>query len=676
MRFYEITGTVKGFEEGLLEEGERVALGLHVFSDDLRFRVKARTEDFNARMTGRFIVVSELSASKVTTCLLTQDELDPIKMGRDYLNALGIKGGKMGASELTFSDYRRLLRRSSRYDVIDDDDVVLDRFNLHQLVHSYSRIKFEESILAPLSNKLMDSQCRQLLTSNDLRQELIRIRASRSIEGIEGHPVHYLVKASDEKAREQSSDILLGSLMKSGRLKTRRFCTIALSENPCSSCGSIEDLFAMSNGGVIVIDVDKNLDLESNCADATFGMIDKICTCARMFRNSVLTVWRFPVDCSQVRSYLFERMGAMSFVELGEEAAAVPRAKRMLAHFARACNLEPDEGLFEKLEKSETYLTAELRSMFEEWQSRKLKTDVYPQYASFETVGAVEAQKDSRGSAHEELMSLVGLADAKRVINGAIDFRRIQRFLLSKDVMRERPSYHMLFTGNPGSAKTTVARLFGRIMRENELLESGHILEVGRADLVGKYVGHTAPLVKKCFERAKGGVLFVDEAYSLIDDRDGCFGDEAINTIVQEMENNRDSVVVVFAGYPDKMQQFLQKNPGLGSRISFHVDFPDYSTEELCEISSVISAKKGLRLSSGAREKLAKLFDAARTESDFGNGRYVRSVVEKAMMAQATRLASGDLTALKKSDYCTILADDIEMPKKTLTTQRKIGFCA
>lgn len=676
MRFYKITAAVKGFEEGLLEEGEKVALGRFSSCDNLRFRMKTGTEDFNEKMTGCFISVSELSESEVVACLLAQDEIDPVKLGRDYLPSVGVKGEKVEASELTFSDYRRLLQKSDRYDVIDDDDIVLNRFKLYQLVRSCSSVNFEEGILAPLSNKSMDSLCCQLLTSNDLKQELIRIRASRGIEGIEGHPVHYLVKTSDEKTREQSSNVLLGGLMKSGRLKTRRFCTIALSENPRPSRSSIEDLFAMSNGGVIVIDVDKDLNLESGRADATFETIDKICTCARVFRNSVLTVWHLPVDCNQVRSYLFERMGTMSFVELDEEAAAVPRAKRVLKHFARTCNLESDERLFEKLEKDETYLTAELRTMFEEWQSKKLKTDVYPQYASFETVGAVEAQKGSRGNAHEELMSLVGLADAKRVINGAIDFHRIQRFLLSKDVMRERPSYHMLFTGNPGSAKTTVARLFGRIMRENELLESGHIVEVGRADLVGKYVGHTAPLVKKCFERAKGGVLFIDEAYSLVDDRDGCFGDEAINTIVQEMENNRDSVAVVFAGYPDKMQQFLQKNPGLGSRISFHVDFPDYSTEELCEIALLISTKKGLRLSSGAQEKLAKLFDAARTESDFGNGRYVRSVIEKAMMVQATRLASGDLTALKKSDYCTILADDIEMPKKTLTTQRKIGFCA
>ena len=119
-------------------------------------------------------------------------------------------------------------------------------------------------------------------------------------------------------------------------------------------------------------------------------------------------------------------------------------------------------------------------------------------------------------------------------------------------------------------------------MKENRLLSKGNLIEVGRGDLIGKYVGWTAPMIQKKFKQAEGGVLFIDEAYSLVDDRDGSYGDEAINTIVQEMENHRDNVVVIFAGYPDKMESFLQKNPGLRSRIAFHVPFDDYSTEELC----------------------------------------------------------------------------------------------
>jgi SpoVK/Ycf46/Vps4 family AAA+-type ATPase len=167
---------------------------------------------------------------------------------------------------------------------------------------------------------------------------------------------------------------------------------------------------------------------------------------------------------------------------------------------------------------------------------------------------------------------------------------------------------HMVFTGNPGTAKTTVARLFARIMRENGLLSRGHLVEVGRSDLVGKYVGWTAPAVQKKFKEASGGVLFIDEEYSLATENAGSFGEEAINTIVQEMENRRDELVVIFAGYPDEMEKFLQSNPGLRSRIAFHVPFADYGTEELCQIAKYQASKLELRLTDDAVEKVSEFY--------------------------------------------------------------------
>lgn len=172
----------------------------------------------------------------------------------------------------------------------------------------------------------------------------------------------------------------------------------------------------------------------------------------------------------------------------------------------------------------------------------------------------------------------------------------MQKLYEEKGVKWDHPAMHMIFSGNPGTAKTTVARLFARIMRENGLLSKGQLVEVSRGDLVGKYVGWTAPTIQAKFKAAIGSVLFIDEAYSLVDDRDGSFGDEAINTIVQEMENHRADVVVIFAGYPDKMEGFLAKNPGLRSRIAFHVPFADYTSGELCEIAQLISQKNGMTL--------------------------------------------------------------------------------
>ena len=192
---------------------------------------------------------------------------------------------------------------------------------------------------------------------------------------------------------------------------------------------------------------------------------------------------------------------------------------------------------------------------------------------------------------------------------------------------------------------------------------------------LGKYVGWTDPTIQKKFRDAKGSVLFIDEAYSLVDDRNGSFGDEAINTIVQEMENHRDDVVVILAGYPDKMEGLLQKNPGLRSRIAYHVPFNDYDTAALCEIAKLIAKQKGLTFTDEACDKLTCLFDSARNESDFGNGRYVRNVIEKAKMAQATRLLTMDFDSIESEDIALISADDIEIPKSSAKTEKKqIGF--
>jgi AAA+ superfamily predicted ATPase len=205
-------------------------------------------------------------------------------------------------------------------------------------------------------------------------------------------------------------------------------------------------------------------------------------------------------------------------------------------------------------------------------------------------------------------------------------------------------------------------------------LSKGDLYEVGRADIVGQYVGQTAPLVKNLFRKAKGSVLFIDEAYSLVDDRDGLYGDEAINTIVQEMENNREDTVVIFAGYPDKMEGFLDKNPGLRSRIAFHVPFADYDSEELCEITDMISKKNGMRIDHDARVKLERAFDLARTNIDFGNGRYARNMFEQAKMNQASRLLEKDFDSITADEITTITADDIIIPEPSRSERRRIGF--
>ena len=313
--------------------------------------------------------------------------------------------------------------------------------------------------------------------------------------------------------------------------------------------------------------------------------------------------------------------------------------------------------------------------LFDEWYNKKLKSTLYPQYKDIEVAHKETVKTKPQGTAYDELMEMIGLSEAKQVIKKALNYYKMQKLYEEKGVKRSTPAMHMIFTGNPGTAKTTVARLFARIMRENGVLSRGQLVEVGRGDLVGKYVGWTAPVIQEKFKKASGGVLFIDEAYSLVDDRDGSFGDEAINTIVQEMENHRADVVVIFAGYPDKMEGFLAKNPGLRSRIAFHVPFADYDCSELCQIADLISKKNGMSIEKAAFDKLEKAFDVARGDTDFGNGRYVRNLFEQAKMNQASRLLEKDFDAITADEITTITADDIVIPTVKKTEKRRIGFC-
>jgi len=252
---------------------------------------------------------------------------------------------------------------------------------------------------------------------------------------------------------------------------------------------------------------------------------------------------------------------------------------------------------------------------------------------------------------------------------------------LRKDmgITAEQNAMHMVFTGNPGSAKTTVARLLAGILKERRILPTGAFVECGRGDLVGKYVGSTAPIVKRKFAEAMGGVLFIDEAYSLLDDKRGLFGDEAINTIVQEMENHRGELLVIFAGYPEPMKSFLERNEGLRSRVAFHLDFPDYNAEELCDILQVMAKEKGYRVEVEALRHCRRIFPKACSTADFGNGRYVRNLLESAILCQAERLmnASPDGKITKQMAESLILSDFRESSTvlDASMEKRSIGFC-
>ena len=258
---------------------------------------------------------------------------------------------------------------------------------------------------------------------------------------------------------------------------------------------------------------------------------------------------------------------------------------------------------------------------------------------------------------------LIGLAPVKQRIREIAALLLVDRVRQKFGLTAEAPTLHMSFSGNPGTGKTTVASRMSEILHKLGYVRRGHLVSVTRDDLVGQYIGHTAPKTKDVLKRAMGGVLFIDEAYYLYkaeNERD--YGQEAIEILLQVMENNRDDLVVILAGYADKMDKFFQSNPGFRSRVAHHIDFPDYGDGELLSIAEGMLDKMHYKLSPSARAALAEYIPIRRSQPHFANARSIRNAIDRARLRQANRCFSAnaeiDLEAL-----VTIEAEDIRQSR-------------
>ena len=275
-----------------------------------------------------------------------------------------------------------------------------------------------------------------------------------------------------------------------------------------------------------------------------------------------------------------------------------------------------------------------------------------------------------------ELETLIGLNEVKTQVKKIAAFAKMQKEMKALGKGNLSVALNMEFSGNPGTAKTTVARILAGILNQVGILESAEIVEVGRASLVAGYVGQTAERVREVFRSAKGKVLFIDEAYSLVEHWEGGYGDEAINTIVQEMENNREDTVVIFAGYPKQMEDFFARNPGLRSRVPFQLNFQDYAVEELLKITALEAARYGFALSPEAEEEVRKLAVPCAKEQSFGNGRFCRNLVENALLSYAQRVyGEEEGTETEAAHDFVLRAEDFAAPEVQAATKKAvIGF--
>ena len=285
-----------------------------------------------------------------------------------------------------------------------------------------------------------------------------------------------------------------------------------------------------------------------------------------------------------------------------------------------------------------------------------------PKTEQVEKKDSVIVNEPLAGDPYKELDDLIGLESVKKEVRSLANFVKLQKQREAKGLKVAKVSYHLVFYGSPGTGKTTVARIIGRIYKDLGVLKKGHTVETDRSGLVSKYLGQTALKTDTVVQHAIHGVLFIDEAYALVpEDGNGQdYGQEAISTLLKRMEDYRDSLVVIIAGYKNEMQRFIDSNPGLQSRFNRYIDFPDYTGAELTDIFKMYMKKNQYTLAPDAENYLREQLDYAVAHKDrnFGNARYARNVFEKSIQQQANRLAGK--TNLSKEELTELTVADLQ----------------
>lgn len=593
----------------------------------------------------------------------------------------GVSGAKVQSlSEITAkkfimrleeSDNREYLKRSTRR---TGRDLELDYFD-----NSFFKINEEMSPAEKLTKKQALEKAKSIMADKSLYEEIDRIYASENSKKFYGYPVHYRIQTGNREAGMTIVNLLIQMLHSQGRILSSRINFISEIGENCYDESDLERICRHADGAAVVIEMKGSDENHGNYATSYEAVIRYLADLVEKYHTN--TLFFFLEDIARpgfTRELMAKVTDCIDILDISEGTGNRDEAIEYFKHLIKQYSYTDlaDDSIGDYLPKRrKTFKCHDIHSAFNRWSRDVLRNKAYSAYKKCKGIENRESRK--KGSAYDELQKMVGLTEVKKLADQIIASYKMQTVRENYGFKDCTISKHMVFTGNPGSAKTTVARLLADILTDEGVLKSGCLVECGRADLVGKYVGWTAKEVRDKFKEAEGGILFIDEAYSLVDDSK-TYGDEAINTIVQEMENHRSSVIVIFAGYPDKMKEFLNRNEGLRSRIAFHLDFPDYKEDELISILDLMLKERGLRTDEKSMSKCRDIFARACKEEEYGNGRFVRNLIEQAMLKQAQRLIAGNKKGeISKASAAKLVETDFDVNiAEAFDNKRKltIGF--
>ena len=666
MRFFEVMVDL----ENVIEDEEKREKALSSQKTALCKRADVLLMEYDSRAG---IFCSELDKSATLVVCINDEKLKLEEVVDEFLKGIDLGVKSFSVKELCMHAYFNELRSAYRNRMIRDDDQFAETFDLYEFYANRcdffnDKVADDKKTVAELKSSVEENHL-----GKEYEEELLRVLGRKKRAKFVGNPANYLMISKDATARRVMTRDLISALYLRGRLQSKRYTIIDLGDRDCSLY-TLETFYALNEGGTVLLKVS-----ERNFADGEHsrGCVDmkKVCELVKKKGAKTLTLFSMDFASDKIRARLENYMMGVPLLVFIDPTYRKEEAVKVLQSLAAAEGFTLSQEIVDKVRKSDrSYLNTELVEVYNAWRAEYIGTEVFPEYRPFVTHVTEEEMQRREGNAYEELQQMIGLKEAKTIIDGAINYFKLQKEYRNRGIEFNRPAMHMSFTGSPGTAKTSVARLVAEILRDNGILSEGKLVEVGRAQLVGEYLGHTAPRVREAFDKAKGSVLFIDEAYSLVDDKKGLYGSEAINTIVQEMENRRDDTIVILAGYPEEMNQLLDWNPGMRSRIAFHVPFQDYTEKELLDITKLIAKKQGLFIDSGAEDKLLSIYADARLDKGFGNGRFARNLVEKAKFNQANRMSKKDLQFVSNEELRTLSAEDFVYEKKAEAKVRKLGF--